>query len=330
MKTKYIILVLVLLAVSLSSVYAGNSRRMGTAGAMELLIPIGSRGTSMGGAVIANVAGVESIFWNPAGLASLEGTEVMFTHQPYLADIDVNFAGIATRIEEFGTIAASAKVVSIGEMEETTEDYPNGTGRIFSPTLAVLGVSFAKILTANVSFGATAMFIHEDIFEVQATGVAFDVGFLYDPRWKGFRLGLVIKNYGPQMSFSGRGFLAELDEGRPGAAESKPFELPSSINMGVAYDFIDDGPNLTTLTGNFRSNNFSDDCYQGGAEYVYDGRYSLRAGYNFADQDRWLYGASFGAGVVLSLGNTDLTIEYSWTETDVFEDNQFFTVKANF
>ncbi len=330
MKTKYIILVLVLLAVSLSSVYAGNSRRMGTAGATELLIPVGSRGTSMGGAVIANVAGVESIFWNPAGLASLEGTEVMFTHQPYLADIDVNFAAAATSIEELGTIAASAKVVSIGEMEETTEDYPNGTGRVFSPTLVVLGMSFAKILTANVSFGASAMFIHEDIFEVRATGLTFDVGFQYDPRWKGLRLGLAIKNYGPQMKFSGRGFLTEIDQGRPGAAESKPFELPSFINMGVAYDVFEDGKNMTTITGNFRSNNFSDDCYQGGAEYVYDGKYSLRAGYNFADEDHWIYGASLGAGVVFSIGNTDLTIEYSWTETDVFEDNQFFTVKANF
>lgn len=330
MKTKYIIIVLVLFAVCLSSVYAGNSRRMGTVGATELLIPIGSRGTSMGGAVIADVTGVEAIYWNPAGLASLEGTEVMFTHQPYLADIDVNFAGIATRIENLGTIGISAKVVSIGEMEETTEDFPNGTGRFFSPTLAVLGLTYAKILTANVSFGATAMFIHEDIFEVQATGVAFDVGFLYDPRWQGLTLGFSIKNYGPQMSFSGRGFLTELNQGRPGSPDSKAFEMPSSINMGAAYDFLNDGPNLMTLTGNFRSNNFSEDYYQSGAEYVFDGKYAIRAGYNFADQDKWIYGASFGAGLILALGETDLTIEYSWTETDVFEDNQFFTVKANF
>ncbi|MDH3890058.1 MAG: PorV/PorQ family protein [candidate division Zixibacteria bacterium] len=329
MKTKYILLVLVILAVSLTSAYAGNSRRMGTAGAVELLIPIGSRGTAMGGAVVANVSGLESVFWNPAGLASLEGTEVMFTHQPYLADVDVNFGGVATFIDGFGTIGLSAKVVSIGDMEETTEDFPNGTGRVFSPTLAVLGFSYAKVLTSNVSLGLTGMYIREDIFEVQASGMAFDIGFMYDPRWRGFTLGLAIKNYGPQMSFSGRGFDVDL-EGRPGSAESKPFELPSSLNMGMAYDFLDDGPNLATASANFRSNNFSDDYYQGGVEYVYDGKYSLRAGYNYAEQDEWLYGASVGAGVKFALGNTDLAIEYCWTQTEVFDANQYWTLKANF
>ncbi len=322
---------LVLLAVSISPAFAGNALRMGTAGAQELLIPIGSRGTALGGSVIANTYGVESIYWNPAGLASLEGTEVMFTHQPYLVDVDVNFGGVGTYIEGFGVLGVSAKVVSIGEMEETTGDQPEGTGRFFSPSLAVLGLTYAKTLTANVAFGATAMFIRESIFEVQATGVAFDVGFIYDPRWKGFTLGMAIKNYGPTMQFKGQGFQRDL-EFRQLSAESREFELPSHINMGIALDLIDNGPSLVTFTGNFRSNNFSEDMYTGGLEYVYDGKYSLRGGYNYADQDNWLYGASFGAGVKFNIGGTDLTVEYAWAETDAaaFDANQYWTLRANF
>jgi hypothetical protein len=67
----------------------------------------------------------------------------------------------------------------------------------------------------------------------------------------------------------------------------------------------------------------------GGFEYSYDGLYFLRAGYNFSDQDSYLYGASLGGGVSVMLGESKLTFEYSWTETDVFADNQFFTVKIN-
>jgi len=329
MKTKYIILALVLLAVSISPAWAGNALRMGTAGAAELLIPVGSRGTAMGGAVVADASGVEAIYWNPAGLAKTEGTEVMFTHQPYLVDVDVNFAGVGTYIEGFGVLGVSAKIVSVGDMEETTREHPEGTGRIFSPNLAVLGLTYAKTLTANVSFGATAMFIREDIFEVKANGMAFDVGFIYDPRWKGFSLGLAIKNYGPTMKFTGQGFQQILED-RPFSGESRPFELPSSINMGVAYNFLNEGPNMVTATGNFRSNNFSEDYYQGGVEYVYDGKYSLRAGYNYADQVKWIYGASLGAGLKFSLGNTDLTVEYCWTETETFDANQYWTLKASF
>jgi hypothetical protein len=320
---------MVLLVLSLSSAYAGNSLRLGTAGAQELLIPVGSRGTAMGGAVLSTTYGVESMYWNPAGLSTLEGTEAAFTYLPYIADIDVNFVGVATNIEGFGTVGAGAKVVSIGDIEETTEDLPDGTGRVFSPSLTVINVSYAREFTANVSFGVTAMFIHEDIFEVQASGIAFDVGFIYRPRWYGLSMGLTVKNYGPEMEFDGIGFDREQND-RPVRPVSDDFDLPSSINIGVGYDFIDDGRNLANLSGNFRSNNYSEDYWQGGAEYVYDGKYALRAGYNFSDQDEFIYGVTFGAGLSVPLGGVTFGFEYSWNETDVFDDNQFFTVKANF
>jgi hypothetical protein len=329
MKHKIAIILIVLLAVSLTSVYAGNERRIGTAGAQELRIPVGARGTALGGAVVANVTGVEAIYWNPAGLASLAGTEAMFSYQPYLADIDINFAGVATRIEDFGTIAASAKIVSIGDMEETTNEYPDGTGRIFSPTLSVISVAYSRIMTNRVSFGVTGKFIHEKIFEVSATGVAFDVGFIYDPGWQGFSVGLAIRNYGPEMKFTGRGFERTLGE-RQASPEALKFDLPSSFNVGMAWNAYDMGPNLATIAGNFVSNNYSQDVWQGGAEYVYDGLYSIRVGYNYADQESYLYGFTVGGGVKYDFGGTKLAFEYSWMDTEVFDANQFFTVKMEF
>jgi len=181
MKNKILLLVIVILAVGLSSAYAGNANRIGTAGAQELLIPAGSRGAALGGSVVANSYGVDAIYWNPAGLANLlGGTEAMFTHLPYLADIDVEYAAVGTHIEDFGTIAVSIKAVNIGDIEETTEDFPEGTGRVFSPSLTVLGLTYARVVTSNVNFGITAHVINESIFEVSATGFAFDFGFTYE------------------------------------------------------------------------------------------------------------------------------------------------------
>lgn len=330
MKHKTIFILLVaLLAVSLTSAYAGSELRMGTAGAQELLIPVGARGTAMGGAVVADVYGVESIYWNPAGLATLGGTEVMFSHLPYIADINVNFFGFATRIVNFGTIGVAAKIVSIGEMEETTNENPEGTGRIFEPTLSTFSLSYSRVLTHRVSFGVTGTYIRESIFEVSASGIAFDIGFIYEPGWSGVSLGLAIKNYGPKMHFTGKGFNDDLGD-RQGAAKSMPFELPSSFNFAASYNFYDNGPNFATFSGNFRSNNFSQDLWQGGVEYVYDDKYSLRAGYNYSDQDAYIYGLSLGAGVVFDFNETYVTFEYSWNETDVFSDNHYFTGKINF
>jgi hypothetical protein len=320
-----------LLLLCLTSAWAGNQRRIGTAGAQELLIPIGSRGTAMGGAVVANTYGLESVYWNPAGLASLEGTEAMFTHLPYIADIDVNFFGIATSIEGFGSLAFSSKLVDVGSIEETTEQYPDGTGRTFSPNFVVIGASYARILNANVSFGATANFVYEKIADASASGVAFDVGFIYEPRWRGLKLGLSIKNYGPEMQFTGRGFEADLN-GHQAAPQGSKFDLPSSINIGVSYDLLNEGPNHALASGNFRSNNLSQDLWQGGLEYVYNENYMIRAGYNYSEQTEYMYGFSFGGGLRYPVGSTVLSFEYAWMETDVdaFDANQFFTLKASF
>lgn len=329
MKNRTLLLILTLLVALSCTAFAANERRTGTAGGQELLIPIGSRGTALGGAVIASPKGVESIFWNPAGLAALEGTEATFSHMPYLADIDVNFGGVATAIEGFGTIAFGAKVVSIGDMIETTEEYPDGTGRVFNPTLSVLSFSYARQLTASVAVGATGMYINESIFEVTASGMAFDVGFTYDPRWRGLRIGMVIKNYGPEATFSGRGFERDLN-GRPVAAKAASFELPSFIAIGASYDLITQGQNSFALLGNFQSNNYRADQWQGGAEYSFNDRYFLRAGYNYSEQGDWLYGASFGAGLKIPVGSANLGFDYTWNETDVFDDNQVFALTIHF
>jgi hypothetical protein len=330
MKLKLVFMTAALLVLGLTTAFAGNADRIGSAGAQELRIPYGSRGTAMGGAVVANTYGIESMYWNPAGLASLEGTQAMFSYLPYIADIDQNFVGVATSIEDFGTIGAGAKIMSVGDIAETTQEFPDGTGRIYSPSLTVINLSYARILTANVSFGATAMFINEQIHEVRASGMAFDVGFMYDPGWKGVRMGLAMKNYGSEMQFKGQGFERPLNSQRPASPNAASFDLPACINIGMSYDFLNQGDNFASFCGNFVANTYSNDVLQGGFEYAYKGLYFLRGGYNYSAQSEWIHGATLGGGLTVEMGDTKATFEYSWNQTETFDDNQYFTVTFGF
>ena len=76
-----------------SVVFAGPRSKYGLSAAPELLIPVGSIGTSLSGSDLANVSGVEALYWNPSGLANLSGKsgEALFSHQKYIADINVNY-----------------------------------------------------------------------------------------------------------------------------------------------------------------------------------------------------------------------------------------------
>lgn len=331
MRNKTFLLIIALLLLTFQSIMAGNENRIGTAGANELLIAVGSRGTAMGGAVVANSYGIDAIYWNPAGLAWLEGTEAMASLLPYIADIDVTYFAIGKQIEDFGALALSVKIVSAGKIEETTEAFPDGTGSVFEPTMAVIGLTFAKAVSTQVNFGITGRYIREQIFEVSASGLSFDFGFTYEPRIYGLTLGLAIRNYGPDIKFSGSGFERLDANNRPVASSDAGAELPTSIDLGLAYNFMNNGLNSATMSTNFRSNNLSNDNWNSGVEYVYDERYSLRAGYNYSAQDNYLYGFSLGAGVSVDLGeDARLTFEYSWTDTEVFSSNQYFTMKASF
>src|SRR5262249_43429900 len=67
-----------LVALVAASAWAGSDGRKGTNGAVELQIPVGARSTALGAPSTSDVSGAEATFWNPAGLAGLDGTEVVF------------------------------------------------------------------------------------------------------------------------------------------------------------------------------------------------------------------------------------------------------------
>ena len=117
--------VALLLTVTLTSVvFAGNKQKKGSAGAMELLIPVGSRITGMGGTGGAIVTGNEAIFWNPAGLAgSPAAAEATFSHLRWIAD---------TAVEWF---AVSAKFGQIGAFERFAHALDDETAHVLVLTL---------------------------------------------------------------------------------------------------------------------------------------------------------------------------------------------------
>ena len=76
----FVLLAGLVLEITNTIAYAGSRKRRGTSGANELLIPVGSAATALGGANQALVYGVDAIYWNPAGIArSSANSEMMFS-----------------------------------------------------------------------------------------------------------------------------------------------------------------------------------------------------------------------------------------------------------
>jgi hypothetical protein len=324
--------------------FAGNKDKVGTVAAAELMIPIGARDLAMGGSTIALSSGIESVFWNPAGLAYSEtNASAMFSRLQYIADINMNYVAVAGKFGGFGTVGFSIKSLDLGDIAITTEDFPDGTGGFVSPTFFVLGVHYARNISDRVAVGFTGNFINEDLSEarVKATGFSFSAGVQYKnlANLEGLDFGVAVKNIGPQMGFSGSGLLRNAEVGdvsRGGSfveIKAASDELPSTIELGLAYTIKAGETSKLVFTGMFQNNNFSDDETSFGGEYSFNNLFFVRGGWNFApdaDEDAYIFGGTLGAGFHVKVGGVAVTADYGWRQTDFFENQNAFSIKLGF
>ncbi|MBI4535813.1 MAG: PorV/PorQ family protein [Ignavibacteriae bacterium] len=338
-----IVTLAMLLLAGASELYAGRGDKAGTSAASELLIPVGGREVALGGSSLASTRGVEAIYWNPAGLArSYSATEALFSHMSYIADIGVDYFAVGSTFEGFGSIGLSLKSLSFGEIEITTEDVPDGTGAFYSPTYVTVGLTYSRLLTDRISVGLTANLISERIDRVSATGVAFDAGVQYSEfaGLRGLSIGVAVKNIGPGMKFGGPGLLRPASVGGALRPESlyevvaASDELPSTIELGVAYAYQLEEMHQLTASSLFQNNNLSDDEYKFGLEYGFNNTFFVRGGYNLSEQSEpnadYIFGVSAGAGVHYAFSGLDVSIDYAFRDVSFFDANHLFSIKVGF
>lgn len=334
--------ILIVLFIS-NMLMAGNESRIGTTGAEQLNIPVGARSIATSGAFIASLTGVESIYWNPAGLDRSGKTEAMFSYMNYIADINLTYLALASRIGDLGTLAFTVKTLDIGGIIETTTQNPNGTGNIFSPGFVVGGLTYSKMITDRISGGLTFKVIHESIIDQTALGVAIDFGTQYHFA-NNLTIGVILKNIGSNMRFTG-GDLEQrspVEESAPNSDEgffeavTEKFGIPSQFQLGISYSYDVGANNSIMLGGSFVNQNEAENNVRLGAEYNLGNILFLRGGYDMVTEssdvrsDESIFGFTLGGGLVYSFSNLDLQFDYAFRDVDVFESNHVFTFKISF
>ena len=331
---------------------AGDESRIGTAAAQELRIPIGSRGTALGGAILAHVKGAEALQWNPSGLVfGTHKREAIFSYLDYIADMNVNYFAITTRLRDDISVGISARVFAVGDIIVTTEESPEGTGEVLSPRFSCVTFTYSQLLTDRVSFGTTIKYIHEAIKREVANGLAFDFGFQYKTALKGLTLGIAMQNFGPDLRFDGPDLdrVVKLQDAVPEAdpqAGSRSFrtslaaaELPTSIEIGFSYAFYEDALGKAIFSATFRNNNLATDEYQAGIEYSMKQILQLRGGYVASPtgdalpsgfKKEYILGPTFGFGLNVPMGNMAFQVDYAFGKTEYFQDNHWLTVGLGF
>lgn len=334
---------LIIALLASSSIFAGGGSRNGTAGATQLLIPVGARGIAMSGSTLVYSTGVEAVYWNPANLSRGEAnTNVLFSHMNYIADINVEYGAVSTNIEGFGAIALSIKSLNIGSIPVTTVENPDGTGALFTPQFNTVGFTYSRLLSDRIAVGVTANLVNERIDFVSSTGFAFNIGISYKnlANVDGLSIAFVLKNLGGQMEYQGSGlgvsaYATDLSRNpQIYQIDAASFELPSTLELGFGYTYNFGASHALIFNGVFQNSNFYGDEYKVGLEYGFDKMFYLRGGYDFVsdiDEDANIYGLTAGIGINYNLGGgLDLKFDYAYRDVKYFDANHIFTIMLGF
>jgi hypothetical protein len=187
----------------------------------------------------------------------------------------------------------------------------------------------------------TTNLISERIDRVSATGVAFNFGVQYSSfaNVDGLNIGVAVKNIGSGMTFNGPGLLRQaiaIDNLRPATVylvEAQSDELPSTIELGMAYRHKLDEENSLTASSLFMNSNLSDDEYKLGIEYGYNELLFLRGGYVISEESRpgsHIFGATAGGGIHYAVSGLDITFDYAYRSVKFLEPNHIFSLKLGF
>jgi hypothetical protein len=336
------ILIISFIILIIQSIGFSQVTKTGTTAAKFLSVGIGPRANAMGGAFSSVVNDASALYWNPAGAADITQNEAMFTYTSLFKDLDINLNYFAVVIpaEDIGSFGLSVTALDYGEMDLTTEYYPEGTGEKFSASSYAFGLSYAKNITEWFAAGITVKYITEGIFNSTANGVAFDVGTLFRTPFWGIKFATIISNYGSKMQMTGEDLLIryDADPNRQGNNETVDayyktdyFELPLKLQIGISRDFeFFKGQRLTIAVDATHPNDNAEYVNIGGELSLIDNLIFLRGGYKALFLDDNQEGLTLGAGLNYVLGVFAFGFDYSYQEFEFLSYTHSFGVSFKF
>ena len=114
------------------------------------------------------------------------------------------------------------------------------------------------------------------------------------------------------------------------ALTSAEYELPSLFAGGASWPVVR-GIHNVTLHGLYQSNSFNVDEFRLGGEYRWRTDFSVRLGYKASSNSDELFDFSYGAGLRVPFGGSNMYVDYAGQRvSDFFDDVQHISVEFTF
>ncbi len=256
---------------------------------------VGARAAGLNGSFVSMTNDPNSLFYNPAALATITQPRGSVGFLKHLLDVNGGHISYAHSLEGIGTIVGGIIFLDYGSFTETDESM-NVLGTFGARDLAFV-VGVGRSIDEVTSVGVNAKLIYSSIANTSSFAVALDAGVLYQIPAENITLGASILTLGTQVN----------------AYQQTKESLPLDLKIGITKR-PEHLPVLLNL--NFHKLNESQDdflqrfsSFSFGAEFLMSESVRLRVGYNNEQRKELKLGTSAGlAGI--SLGGGILFGEY--------------------
>jgi hypothetical protein len=330
---KLIILLHLMLLIPGYSLYgqeeAEGGKKVGQAGFKFMDVAIGARAAGMGEAFTLIGDDADAIFYNPAGIAQMEDRKFDLTTSRvyWIAETSIDAGGFVANLGVWGNVGFSILYTNYGDGIIGTiydPDPTNEDGYLETDTLDLgsyaVGLSYARKLTEKFMVGGNVRYAYEHLGSSMFANniardsvwseknethtIAYDIGTIFYPGFKSFRLGMSIVNFSPAVRY-------EFEEGR-----TNSFVLPLTFRMGVAMDILDflgEHPNHSLLVDLelVHPRDYTK-RYHLGVELSILEMLKLRAGYKVGYDEE---GLCFGGGIHAA----NIKLDYAYSEFGIFD-----------
>jgi hypothetical protein len=297
--------------------------KVGTASLQFLKLGVDARAIGMGEAYVPVTDDISSVFWNPAGLAYTTGTQSFISHTNWPAEIYHEYIA-ASYQSGISTFALSGSYLHMSSIEETDAETFGPNGLKFNPYDLAIGFTYAVAWTSQFNFGFTAKYLREDLYDgIAVDSYALDIGSLYNTGWKNLKIGMCLRNFGPDVKFT-------VDNDGDGKEDEDPFDLldndndglidedkeelgykiPLNFSLGASMELFNEDNSYLLASAQLDNVVDRDETWNAGIEYKLSVLF-LRGGYQF-NYDSNSFTAGFGVMIPTALAVYH--IDYAYTD----------------
>ncbi len=280
------------------------------AGFAFLEVPATARAAAMGGAYSAVADGAEASFWNPAGLAGVQGTQFSATHVESFEGLKHDQFALAGRMWG-GGLSGSLRAMYSQPIDER-DDLGNLVGSFGSHDLE-FQAAYGRTFGSRVRGGFELQAVRERIASEAATTWSGSAGVTWDPAaLRGARVAFVAQHLGPAANY--------VIDGQRGGDMALPMAVQSGVSWNRAAGHgLDYGLALDTRFARGRQG-----ILAAGGELRSTTGAALRLGWRVNDDI-----ANVSAGLGWRIGRAN--VDYAWVPSKLdLEDTHRFSFGAQF